>query len=58
MNTDCVRYRYERDTNAEYCSSDELESVYGFPEDCKGCPEYYNKEDARNDSKFGHLDNY
>jgi hypothetical protein len=58
VNRECIRYVYERDTNASYCSDPDLDSEYAQETDCKGCPNFYDREDARNDSKFGHLDNY
>jgi hypothetical protein len=57
MNSDCLHYRHERDTNAQYCEIEEWDELYG-QDDCKGCPRYYNREDAKNDARYGDKDGY
>ncbi len=51
----CVFYRYESDTNYQYCiktpfDDERMELV--------DCPDYYNQEDAKNDAKYGDKDKY
>jgi hypothetical protein len=51
----CVYYRYESDTNFEYCTKHDTSEVapsFG------SCPDYYNQDDAKADAKYGGQDRY
>jgi hypothetical protein len=51
----CVYYRYEPDTNFQYCIKPpfDLERM-----ELEHCPDYYNKDDAKADAKYGGQDRY
>jgi len=51
----CVYYRYESDTNFQYCVKPpfDLERM-----ELEHCPDYYNQDDAKADAKYGHCDKY
>ncbi len=52
----CVYYRYESDTNFDYCTKDKGEEFDLERE--TPCDDYYAVEDAKADAKYGRCDKY
>lgn len=51
----CTYYRYESDTNYTYCIKTPFDEERMELSDC---PDYYNKDDASADAKYGDCDRY